>query len=105
MRNGSRILCNAYVINVFAYSRKRINLLIFDLDQILISTVSLFSNVRLCLELISKLFATENQLLCTTHVLIHIAENMHMHFLLKLIIFIDYPNYVKTFIYKYLALY
>ena len=105
MRNSSRILCNAYVINVFAYSRKRINLLIFDLDQILISTVSLFSNVRLCLELISKLFATENQLLCTTHVLIHIVENMHMHFLLKLIIFIDYPNYVKTFSYKYLALY
>lgn len=100
MRNTSRILCNAYVIDVFAYSRKRINLLISDLDQILTSTVSLFSNVRLCLELISKLFATENQLLCTTHVLMHIAENTHMHFLLKLIIFIDYPNYVK----KYLAI-
>lgn len=105
MRNSRVYYATLIVINVFAYSRKRINLLISDLDQILISTVSLFSNVRLCLELISKLFATENQLLCTTHVLIHIAENMHMHFLLKLIIFIDYPNYVKTFSYKYLALY
>lgn len=105
MRNTSRILCNTYVINVFAYSRKRINLLICDLDQILTSTVSLLSYVRLCLELISKLFATENQLLCTTHVLMHIAENMHKYFLLKLIIFIDYPNYVKIFSYKYLAFY